>query len=122
MQLSRISRAVIGLGGGVGALGVVAAAAGSHGVESRNYSSIAAICLSHGPLLVALGLYGLRNRWFTAATAMLALGTTLFAGDLLVLQQWGSSPFALAAPIGGTAMILGWLLIIVAAVMTPTEG
>lgn len=118
MQISNAGRAVTAAGGLIGALGVIAAAAASHGADSRNFSAIASICLSHGPLLVALGLFGISGRWFGAAAWVLIVGTVLFAGDLLVLEKLGHSLFPLAAPIGGTAMIAGWILLSLAAVLS----
>lgn len=115
MQISSAGRAVTAAGGLVGAVGLIAAAAASHGGESRNFAAIASICLSHGPLLVALGLFGIVGRWFGAAAWVLIVGTVLFAGDLLVLEKFGHSLFPMAAPIGGTAMIAGWVLLSLAA-------
>ena len=118
MHISNEDRAVTAAGGLIGALGVIAAAAASHGAESRNFGAIATICLSHGPLLVALGLVGVSGRWFGAAAWVLIVGTMLFAGDLLVLEKLGHSLFPLAAPIGGVVMIAGWILLSVAAIFS----
>ena len=94
-----------------GAGGVMAAAAASHG-ESRNLAAIAAICLAHGPALLALGLAG-RGRVLRGAGMVLALGTLLFAADLGVREMLGHGLFPGAAPLGGIAMILGWVAIAV---------
>ena len=101
----RITLVAAGL---IGAVGVMAAAGASHGGESRNLAAIAAICLAHGPALLALGLMG-RGRVLTAAGLVLALGTAIFAGDLGMREWLGNGLFAGAAPSGGGAMILGWL-------------
>lgn len=91
-----------------GAVGVMAAAAASHGGESRNLGAIAMICLAHGPALLALGLAG-RGRVLLGSGVLLALGMLAFAGDLGTREWLGHGLFPAAAPLGGGAMILGWL-------------
>lgn len=108
---TRLTLAVAGL---IGAAGVMAAAGASHGEGSRNLSAIAAICLSHGPALLALGLTG-RGRVLRLAAGLLGLGTLIFAGDLGVREWLGHGLFPGAAPLGGGGMILGWIAIVVAA-------
>lgn len=100
-------RIILIAAGLIGAVGVMAAAAASHG-QSRNLAAIAAICLAHGPALLALGLMG-RGRVLMTAGLVLVLGTAFFAGDLIVREGFGHGLFVGAAPIGGGAMILGWL-------------
>ena len=95
--------------GVIGAGGVMAAAGASHGGDGANLGPIAMVCLAHGPALLALGLSSWRGRWLGAAAALLAVGTLVFAGDLLVRQYFGHAAFPLAAPIGGVGMIGGWI-------------
>ncbi|MBJ6986587.1 DUF423 domain-containing protein [Devosia sp. MC521] len=103
-----LHRGLLVVAGLLGASGVAAAAASSHMVDSRNLSAIAAVFLSHGPALLAVGLFG-RSRSFAFSGAILALGTLIFGADL-ALREFLSAPlFAGAAPIGGGLMILGWL-------------
>lgn len=102
-------RLTIMAAGVIGAAGVMAAAGASHGGDGSNLGAIAMICLAHGPALLALGLSGWHGRWLRAAAALLALGTLVFAGDLLARQYLGHSAFPMAAPIGGVGMIAGWI-------------
>lgn len=106
-QLTIVAAGLIGAGG------VMAAAAASHGGDGSNLGPIAMVCLAHGPALLALGLSSLHGRWFRAAAALLALGTLVFAGDLLTRQYLGHGAVPLAAPIGGVGMIGGWIAVIV---------
>lgn len=46
-----------------------------------------------------------------AAATLLALGTALFGTDLGFAAFLGARPVPLAAPLGGMAMIAGWLLL-----------
>lgn len=103
-------RVLLALAGLIGAIGVASAAAASHG-ESRNLGSIAMIGLAHGPALVALALAG-RGKMLRIAGWLIAAGTVVFASDLGVREWLGHGLFPGAAPIGGMAMILGWLALI----------
>ena len=42
---------------------------------------------------------------------MLLIGVTLFSGDIATRTLWGTRLFPMAAPIGGSTMILGWLVL-----------
>ena len=107
------ARSLLLAAGVTGVSGVMAAAAASHGGESRNLAAIAAICLAHGPALLALGLLG-QGRVLLVAGMVLAVGTLVFAADLGVREWLGHGLFPGAAPIGGAGMILGWVTIAVA--------
>lgn len=102
----------------VGAVGVAAAAGSSHMAESRNLAGIAAICLSHGPALLALGLFA-NSRMLLIAGWVLAAGTLVFVGDLGLREWVGSGLFPGAAPLGGGGMLLGWACVAVAGFFVP---
>lgn len=108
-------RAILAAAGVYGAVGVAAAAAASHGENARNIAAIAAIALSNGPALLALALAG-RGRMLSVAATILAIGTAVFIGDLAMREWLGQGLFPGAAPLGGVAMIGGWLAIVLAAV------
>ena len=91
----------------------MAAAAASHSGESRNLAGIAAICLAHGPALLALALAG-QGRLLRIAGLTMALGTAIFAVDLGLREGLGHGLFSGAAPLGGGAMILAWATIALA--------
>lgn len=109
-------RAGLATAGLFGAIGVMAAAAASHGGEGRNLGAMAAIGLAHGPALLALALAG-RGRMLGVAMALLAVGAAIFLGDLGMREWLGRALFPAAAPLGGMAMIGGWLVIVAAAVV-----
>lgn len=102
-----IERVIICLGGIFGAIGVATAAMASHGENPRNFAAISAICLAHGPALLAMGL-ARRGRGLEAAALVLSAGTLVFVGDLALREYAGQALFAGAAPLGGGAMLLGW--------------
>ena len=113
--MALLPRVLLILAGLIGASGVAAAAGAAHG-ESRNLSAMAMIFLAHAPILAALALHG-RGRAILGAGCLLAAGTLLFGGDLALRQWFGHAFFAGAAPLGGIAMILGWLGISLAAML-----
>jgi uncharacterized membrane protein YgdD (TMEM256/DUF423 family) len=116
MQGNWLGRLVLLAAGVFGAIGVMAAAASSHGGSERNLGAIATIALSHGPALLALALAG-RGRVLEIAAALLAVGTAIFIGDLGMREWLGHGLFPGAAPLGGVGMIGGWLAIVVAALV-----
>ncbi|KKB79956.1 hypothetical protein VW35_05670 [Devosia soli] len=101
-------RLLIAAGGVLGAIGVGTAAMASHGEDVRNLTAISAMALAHAPVLLLLALAG-RGRVITIAGLVLAGGCGVFVADLAMRQWLSSSLFPGAAPIGGGALILGWV-------------
>lgn len=104
-----------------GALGVGLAAAASHAADG-NLGIAASFLQLHAPALIGLSLLG-RNRLAGVAGTVLLLGLMLFAGDLVSRSLLSRSLFPFAAPLGGGALIAGWLLIAAAGLIrTSAEG
>ncbi|MCF6367608.1 DUF423 domain-containing protein [Rhizobium sp. TRM95001] len=99
------------MSGILGAAGVALAAAASHGGDARLLETASMMCLVQAPALVALYAVGRRVRTATLAALVIGLGTLVFAGDLLARHFLDSGLFPMAAPTGGTTMILGWLIV-----------
>ncbi len=116
-RTDRLLRWAVGLAGLLGAAGVAAAAAAAHLPESRPLAAAAAVCLANAPALLVLGLHGRRLRWGRLCAGLLALGTVLFAGDLGLRVLLGHRLFPMAAPVGGSTMIVAWLLIAASALL-----
>ncbi len=104
-----MSRFFILAGGLAGAAGVALSAAAAHG-GGHDIGIAAPFLLMHAPALLAIGLLG-RGRFLTAGGAILLAGLVIFCGDLVMRDFAGHRLFAMAAPAGGTMMILGWLTI-----------
>ena len=110
MNASRIHLLLAAL---MGASGVGLAALASHAGEA-NIAIAAQFLLIHAAALLGLtacrrqGL--LHDRMASLAAWALILGTVLFAGDLVIRARLGIRLFPFAAPLGGSLMILAWLL------------
>jgi len=118
-------RLLIGLAGLMGAAGVALAAASAHGADASRLASASAMLLFHATaILAAIGLLArglLHGGIGLVAAAGFVIGAALFAGDLTLRQYAGHALFPMAAPTGGTVMILGWLAVTLAAVMAPNK-
>lgn len=114
-------RLLIGLAGLMGAVGVALAAASAHGADASRLASASAMLLFHATAIlaaVALLARGLLHGGIGLIAAFgFVIGAALFAADLSLRQYAGHSLFPLAAPTGGTVMILGWLAVTLAAVV-----
>lgn len=95
----------------VGTAGVLAAAGSAHAGASQLLASAALVCLAHAPALLTLALFYTHGRLLVFAGGLLAVGTLVFAADMGVREFAGSRLLPLAAPIGGTLMIAGWLCV-----------
>jgi uncharacterized membrane protein YgdD (TMEM256/DUF423 family) len=108
-----IARLLILVAGLCGAAGVALSAVAAHR-GAPNTATAATFLVVHAPVFLVIGMIVFNNimRW---AALMLLLGVALFAGDLVVRDFADERLFAMAAPIGGGLMILGWLGIAVSA-------
>jgi uncharacterized membrane protein YgdD (TMEM256/DUF423 family) len=106
----------------MGLAGVVTAAAASHGSDPRLMAGASAMCLAHAPALIALHAAWTTFRTAPAAALLLALGTALFAGDLVFRHSAGHGLFPMSAPAGGVIMMAGWLAVALGAFLPRREG
>ena len=106
------SRLAIAAAGILGAVGIMAAAGATHFGDTRVLGSLALIALSQAPAVLVLALIAGRHWSTRIATLLIGGGALVFSADLVALHLMGASPLPIAAPIGGSAMILGWLTLI----------
>lgn len=106
---------LIAVAGLSGASGVALSAAAAHSA-GPNLGIAASFLLAHAPVFLAVGMLG-GNRVMLSGTAALLLGVLLFCGDLVMRDYAGTRLFPMAAPAGGTIMILGWLGITASALL-----
>jgi uncharacterized membrane protein YgdD (TMEM256/DUF423 family) len=120
MAQTGLFRILIILAGVMGADGVILAALSAHQSDAaRLLASASSMLLFHA--IAVLATVALTERCvvhlrlgLTAAFGFV-LATALFAGDLTLRQFAGHSLFPLAAPTGGTLLIISWLVLAVAA-------
>lgn len=106
MADTRSTRALLALAGLLGAAGVGLAAAAAHRGGDDSAMNAALLLGIHAAALVGLSSHG---GPFVRVGAMLAAGVALFSGDIAARAFLGTRLFPMAAPIGGTLMILAWL-------------
>ena len=126
MRFSGIDRALAALACLAGLLGVALSAAAAHIPGADSLKTAAQFLLFHAPAilaLVALGAAGLARAGLArAAAGLLVLGLILFCGDLAV-RTWLQHPlFPMAAPSGGFALMGGWLVGLLCALVPVRHG
>ncbi len=117
-------RGLIAVGALLAALAVVLGAFGAHGLEQRlseralttwhtavQYHFIHALAL----LLLAALWSHLASAWALASAVALVVGVLLFSGSLYALALGAPRVLGAVAPLGGTAFILGWIGLAIAA-------
>lgn len=118
------ARRLLGVAGLLGALAVGLGAFGAHGLEGRvsardlaTFETAARYQLVHAALLVGLALWLERRRSLRLvwAARLLLGGVAIFSGSLYLLVLSGARWFGAVTPIGGVALIGGWLLVALAA-------
>jgi uncharacterized membrane protein YgdD (TMEM256/DUF423 family) len=110
---------LIGIAALFGCAGIVFAAAGAHAKPGSGLDSAGHMLLFHAPAVmvacVAIAAGMISRPFGIAAAIVLLLGVALFSGDLALRAYTGNRLFPMAAPAGGIVMIVGWLLLALAA-------
>ena len=114
-------QALIAAGALLGLAGVALSAAAAHLPGGTQADTAARFLLLHAPALLALAaLLGtglVHPRIGALAGLVLVIGLALFAGDLSMRAFRDTALFARAAPIGGIGLMLGWALVLLAALV-----
>ena len=112
-------RLAVVLAGLMGAAGVALAAAAAHQPDATRLGSASSMLLFHASAVIGAALltgHGIAQRHLgLTATFGFIVGAGLFAGDLAMRQYTGHGLFTMAAPTGGTLLILSWLVLAIAA-------
>lgn len=106
------------LGSLSGFLAVAFGAFGAHGLKEsvsasalENFKTGAQYQMFHALALLATGILlqsSNRSAWITAGWCF-AVGTVIFSGCLYLLVLTGQRWLGAVVPIGGTALLLGWI-------------
>jgi uncharacterized membrane protein YgdD (TMEM256/DUF423 family) len=126
MVSTSVLRLAAALAAIMGAFGVVLAAAAAHLGDAARLGPASNMLLFHAPAVIAAVLltgHGLAQRQLglTATFAMIA-GAAMFSGDLAMRHYTGNALFPLAAPIGGSLLILSWIVLAIAAIWPRRAG
>jgi len=119
MNRSGLFRILIILAGVMGADGVILAAASAHQPDAARLASASSILLFHATAV--LGAIALIERGVLhlqiglTAAAGFVIASALFAGDLAMRTYADHGLFPMAAPTGGTLLIVSWLALAVSA-------
>lgn len=108
------------LAGLMGAAGVVLAAAAAHAGGAERLGPASTFLLFHACAVLgatALTEHGVFQRRLGLLGAFsIVLGTALFSGDLTMRHYVGQALFSMAAPTGGTLLIVAWLMLALGAI------
>jgi uncharacterized membrane protein YgdD (TMEM256/DUF423 family) len=120
MTRTGLLRILVALAGVMGADGVILAAAAAHQPDATRLASASSMLLFHAvAVLASVALIErsiIHAKVGVAAAFGFVVAAALFAGDLTLRQYAGHSLFSMAAPTGGTFLIVSWLALAVAAV------
>jgi uncharacterized membrane protein YgdD (TMEM256/DUF423 family) len=113
-------RVFAGLAGLMGAAGVALAAMAAHAAAGAGLDAAAHMLLFHAAAVLAgTALMESGRLWRLAlwlALAAWVAGSALFSADIALRAAIGQRLFPMAAPIGGTALIVAWLALSAAAI------
>jgi len=117
--MNRMYRVLIVLAAIMGADGVMLAAASAHLPDASRLAAASSMLLFHAPAVLAVAALAERGLIHVRIAVVVAFGfviaAALFAGDLTLRQYAGHGLFPMAAPTGGTLLIVSWLALAVVA-------
>jgi uncharacterized membrane protein YgdD (TMEM256/DUF423 family) len=120
MTRAGLFRILVALAAVMGADGVILAAAAAHQPDATRLAAASSMLLFHAiAVLASITLVErsiIHPRIGVAAAFGFVVAAALFASDLTLLQYAGHALFPMAAPTGGTLLIVSWLALAVAAV------
>jgi uncharacterized membrane protein YgdD (TMEM256/DUF423 family) len=115
-----MAQILIALSGLMGAAGVILTAASAHGRPGAGLDAAGYLLILHAIAVIAATAAAGQNlispRIGTIAPCAFVLGAALFAADVAMRAYVGTRLFPMAAPAGGTILILAWLVISAAAI------
>ena len=100
-------------------MAIAAAALGAHAGGTELVTTASTIQLAHAVAGLAAPL-AVRTRLGEVSGWVLLAGALLFSADLY-LRGFGIAALGPIAPLGGMAMIAGWLILAVAAFLRPAQ-
>lgn len=122
----------IACGALLAATAVAAGAVGTHLLKERfqlsesqleTYDVAVRYHMVHALGLILVGILASRRKsgWLTAGGSAMLLGILLFSGGIYARIWTDLQPIVPVVPVGGTAWILGWLLVSAGALREPRD-
>lgn len=125
------ARQMVALGGFLGALGVAFGAFGSHALKTKLspedlqiFETAVRYQMYHALALIGLGGWADRHpaaRWGLVGR-LFGLGVVIFSGSLYLLVSTGARWMGAITPLGGVALIAGWMVWAIGAFKQPSSG
>ena len=118
-----MDRVFFSIGSALGLIGVALGAFGAHALKARLAPELLATFevgvryqLIHALALLAVAWACTRwpGRWANASGWLFIAGTLLFSGSLYALSLTSVRGIGIVTPIGGVALLLGWLCLLAA--------
>ena len=110
--MQRWTLVLLAFSGLFGAAGVAAAALSVHEAAGPDLQIASYFLLFHAAAIGGIaGGAVLPRAGFLTSASILAAGTLLFCGDLAMRGLTGTRLLPMAAPTGGSLLILGWLVL-----------
>ncbi|MBS0240015.1 MAG: DUF423 domain-containing protein [Proteobacteria bacterium] len=100
-----------------GAAGVGLAAAAAHKVDSPALGTAATMLTLHAAAALGIFAVALRAAWaklWRAVALLMLFAASLFTGEIAFHTFTGDASFQMLAPVGGSLMIISWLLVALA--------
>ncbi|MBS0269582.1 MAG: DUF423 domain-containing protein [Proteobacteria bacterium] len=97
-----------------GAAGVGLAAAAAHKVDSPALGTAATMLTLHAAAALGIFAVALRAAWaklWRAVALLMLFAASLFTGEIAFHTFTGDASFQMLAPVGGSLMIISWLLV-----------
>ncbi len=120
-----MGRILFGIGAALGFVGVAAGAFGAHAIRQRvsaerldNWKTAADYQLWHALATIAAAVIAVRWESGVAAAAgwCFIVGVIVFSGSLYALAVTDRRKLGAITPIGGVLFLVGWALLVVAAI------
>lgn len=115
----------VGLGSLLGAAGVALAAVAAHRTSDPTLATAAIFLILHAGAAIALTALSAASHWPSAVLAsatLMLLAVMLFSGDVVSRVLLGDRLFPMAAPTGGSLLILAWLISAATAIAGALRG
>ncbi len=115
----------VALAGVLGAAGVALAAVAAHRVADPSLTSAALFLILHAAAVIAISAFAGSSPWpsvLLGIASLMLFAVTLFSGDVSARVLLEGRLFPMAAPLGGSLMILSWAAVALVGLAAAVRG